>query len=232
VSTISLQCTLYPTAETTFSSLIIHASPFDAIADCDGPTTVSLIYNPNAAPKYGAFKRASFGHFSHSVFKSDSTSVCIKQCWYLCKTSQARFAYDNRTQITKLSAEINCLRWGSALMGIVYKFISKYIKTHGEPSFSIPIMRFVKSALAVVDTTHETYMVEEVINEAVDGTFVKYIGNGSVKPLDFLTGGVAYRAEFLAFSQHVQYIKTKGFAFIGDFQGKLIMSDKVMIYTC
>ena len=62
------------------------------------------------------------------------------------------------------------------------------------------------------------YMVKEAINEAVHGTFVKYIGNGSVKPFEFLDGPAAYWAEFLAFSQHVQYLKTKGLAFIGDFQ--------------
>jgi hypothetical protein len=105
-------------------------------------------------------------------------------------------------------------------MVIVYDFINKYTKIHGEPSFTIPEMRFVKSALAVVDPTHETYLVEEVIDGAVDGAFMKYIGNGSVKPLDFLSSDAAYRAEFLSFSQHIQYIKTKGFAFIGDFQGK------------
>jgi hypothetical protein len=209
---------LYPTAETTFSSLIIHARPFDAIKDCEGPSGLSLIYNPNAVPKYGSFKRASFGHLSCPIF-SGSTSVCIKQCWYLCKASGARLVYDNRTQITKLSAEINCLRWAAALMGIVYDFIDKYTKIHGEPSFIIPKMRYVKSALAIVDMTHETYMVEEVIDEAVDGAFMKYIGNGSVKPLDLLSDAAAYRAEFLAFSQHVQYMKTKGLAFIGDFQG-------------
>jgi hypothetical protein len=211
---------LYPTAETTFSGLIINARPFDAIKDCKGPTGLSLIYNPHAAPKYGAFKRASFGHLSSPIFSGGSTSVCIKQCWYLCRASGASLVYDNHTQITKLSAEINCLRWAAALMGIVYDFINKYTKIHGEPSFMIPEMRFVKSALAIVDTTHETYMIEEVIDEAVDGEFVKYIGNGSVKPLYFLSGTAAYRAEFLAFSQHVQYMKTKGLAFIGDFQGK------------
>jgi hypothetical protein len=216
-----MQCMLYPTAETTFSSLIIHARPFDAIKDCKGPTRLSLIYNPHAAAlKYGAFKRASFGHLSSPIFsESGSTSVCIKQCWYLCRASGAKLAYDNHTQITKLSAEINCLRWAAALMGIVYDFINKYTKIHGEPSFTIPKMRFVKSALAIFDTTHETYMVEEVIDEAIDGAFIKYIGNGSVKPLDF-SGTAAHRAAFLAFSQHVQYMKTKGLAFIGDFQGK------------
>lgn len=105
-------------------------------------------------------------------------------------------------------------------MGIVYDFINKYTEIHGKPSFEIPEMRFVKSALAIVDTTHETFMLEEVIDEAVDGVFVKYIGNGSVKPLKSLSGTAAYRAEFLAFSQHVQYLKTKRLAFIGDFQGK------------
>jgi hypothetical protein len=221
VSTVSVHCMIYPMAETTFSSLIIHARTFDAINDCNGPTRLSLIYNPQAAQKYGSFKRASFGHLSSSVFSgSESTSVCIKQCWYLCKASGARLVYDNHTQITKLSAEINCLRWAAALMGIVYDFINKYTKIHGEPSFTVPDMRFVKSALAVVDTTHETYMIEEVIDEAVDGAFMKYIGNGSVKPLDFLSGTAAYRAEFLSFSQHVQYMKTKGLAFIGDFQGE------------
>jgi hypothetical protein len=216
-----MNCMVYPTSETTFSGLIAHARTFDAIKDCSGPTRLSLIYNPQAALKYGSFKRASFGHMSSSVFSgSESTSVCIKQCWYLCKASGTRLAYDNHTQITKLSAEINCLRWAAALMGMVYDFIDNFTKIHGGPSFEIPDMRFVKSALAVVDPTHETYMIEEVIDEAIDGAFMKYIGNGSVKPLDFLIGAAAIRAEFLSFSQHVQYMKTKGLAFIGDFQGK------------
>ena len=178
-----------------------------------------LINDPNATPKYGGFKMALFSHLGHPVI-SDSTSVCIKQCWYLCKVSWACLLYNNPTQIVKLSAEINCLRWASALMGMVYDFVDKHIQMHGQPSsFTILRMRFVKNALAIVNTTHTTYMVEEVIDEAVHGTFVKYIGNGSVKPYKFLDGPAAYQAEFLAFSQHVQYLKTKGLAFIGDFQG-------------
>ena len=79
-------------------------------------------------------------------------------------------------------------------------------------------IHFIKNALAIIDTTYDTYMVE-VIDEAVHGAFVKYIGNGSVKPYEFLDGPTAYWAKFLAFSQHVQYLKTKGLAFIGDIQG-------------
>ena len=88
-----------------------------------------LIYNSNATPKYGAFKRAFFGRLSRPVI-ANSNAVCIKQCWYTCKASGARLVYDNLTQVTKLSAEINCLRWASALMGIDYDFVNKYIEMH------------------------------------------------------------------------------------------------------
>lgn len=115
----------------------------------------------------------------------------------------------------KLSAEINYHCWASALMGI--DFVDKYIQTHGHSSFMILRMHFIKNALAIVDTTHNTYMVKEVIDEAVHGAFVKYIGNGSVKPYEFLDSPAAYWAEFLAFSQYVQYLKTKGLAFIEEF---------------
>jgi hypothetical protein len=46
--------------------------------------------------------------------------------------------------------------------------------------------------LLSIDTTHKTYMVEEVIDEVVDGMFVKYIRNGSVKPYDFFSGTTAH----------------------------------------
>ena len=50
------------------------------------------------------------------------------------------------------------------------------------------------------------------------------------KPFDFLSSGAAYQADSLAFSQHIQYLKTKGLAFIGDFQGKLSMSNEPAMY--
>ena len=127
-----MQCMLYPTAETTFSHLINLVHPFDAIKDCEGSTATTLIYNPNAVPKYGGFKRALFGHSSHPII-SHSTSVCSKQCWYQCKASGAQLIYDSHTQITKISAEINFLHWASALMEIIYDFVNKHIKVHGNP---------------------------------------------------------------------------------------------------
>jgi hypothetical protein len=108
VNTVSVQCTVYPTAMISFSSLVNQACPFDAIRDSEGPTSLTLIYNSNAPSKYGSFKKALFGHLSHAII-GNSSAVCIKQCWYLDKSSGSRLVYGKYTQIAKLSAEINCL---------------------------------------------------------------------------------------------------------------------------
>ncbi|KAF8234787.1 hypothetical protein L208DRAFT_1165412, partial [Tricholoma matsutake] len=170
LNTVSIQCMLYPMAMTTFSSLISHTHSLDAIRDCEGPTSVMLIYNPSVTAKYGGFKKALFGHLSLPI-STGSTAICIKQCWYMCKALGAWQTYDSHTQIAKLSAEINCLHWASALMEIVYSFVYEYIEAHSAPTFTIPRMCFVKSTLAISDATCETYMIEEVIDEARDGMF-------------------------------------------------------------
>ena len=61
-------------------------------------------------------------------------------------------------------------------------------------------------------------MVEEVIDEVSDGMFLKYIGNGSMQPFDFLSGEAANCAQFLTFAQHVQYMKTKNLHSLGIFK--------------
>ena len=87
----------------------------------------------------------------------------------------------------------------------------------------------MNSALAIADDTHDTFLLEEVIDDATDGNFIKYIGNGSVQPFDFLEGDNIDRGKFLSFCQHVQYIKTKRFAFVGDFQGRKVLKSVYQI---
>jgi hypothetical protein len=220
VNSIHIKCVVYPTANVTFSELVNHARAFDAIGDCSGSLSFTLMYNSRAKPKYGAFKQAIFGYVDRPVLWN-STSVAIKQCFYISPSTGTRVLYDKHSQLTKLTAELNCLRWASALMGIVYNFIDEHKATNGlSLSFPIPEMVFVKSALAISEIDQEVFLLEEVINEDVEGPFVKYIGNGSVKPYDFLQSEERRRGEFLSFCQHVQFLKTKGLAFVGDFQGK------------
>lgn len=144
------------------------------------------MYNLRAKPKYGAFKQAIFGYVDRPALWN-STSVAIKQCFYISPSSGTRVLHDKHSQLTKLTSELNCLRWASALMGLVYNFINDHKVTNGlSPSFHIPEMIFVKSALAISD--QEVFLLEEVINEEVEGPFIKYIGNGSVEPYDYLEG--------------------------------------------
>ncbi|KAF8233820.1 hypothetical protein L208DRAFT_1377117 [Tricholoma matsutake] len=67
-----------------------------------------------------------------------------------------------------------------SFMEMVYSFVDEYIEAHSAPTFTIPRMRFVKSTLTISDATCEMYMIEEVIDEASNEMFVKYIGNGSI----------------------------------------------------
>jgi hypothetical protein len=213
---------VYPTANITFSELVTHARAFDAIGDCSGSLAITLLYNSKAKPKYGAFKQAIFGNLDQLVLPSwSSMSVAIKQSFYTSPTTGARVLYDKHTQLKKLTTELNCLRWASALMGMVYSFIDDYKTTTGlSPSVTIPEMVFVQSALAISEIDQEVFLLEEVIDDAVEGPFIKYIGNGSVRPYDFLEGDEERVGEFLSFCQHVQFLKTKGLAIVGDFQGK------------
>jgi hypothetical protein len=209
---------VYPTLSVTFHTLIKLSCTFDATKESMDPKMVTLMYDPHVKPVYGAFKSALFGQLDESIL-GDTTSVVIKQCWYKANSTGNHIVLDNHTQIVKLTAEINCLHWVSALMGLVYDFITLFTKEHGPPPFLIPNMRFVKSALAIADVTHNTYLLEEVINNSTHG-FIKYIGNGSAQPLDFFEGEEVHQAKFLSFCQHVQYLKTNSLAFVGDFQGR------------
>ena len=227
MNTVLVNCTFYPLSALTFAVLVAQATSFHAIDDCKGPITGHLIYDPKAPAKFGSFKKAIPAHTSHSVIGS-RTNVVIKQFFYRDPITLQVLTYDNASQVKKLSAELNCLRWGSSLMTDVYVFVNKFIALHSAPKFSVPQMRFVRAALAVLDNdAHDTFLVEESIGDGTDA-FVKYLGNASTKPPDGLIGEASYRAKFLVFCQHVQYIKTKGSAFIGDFQGTYRISFRVL----
>jgi len=70
-----------------------------------------------------------------------------------------------------------------------------------------------RSSSASVKKT--SFLFEEVVDANVEGPFRKYINNVSPEPLLMETD--EERAKFLAFSQHVQYWKTKKQAFVSDY---------------
>jgi hypothetical protein len=221
VNTITISCVIYPVKLSTLNSLLSNPKTYNVMQDSTSPKKCDLIYNPDGVAKFGGFKRAMFGHTSIPIL-DPSGRVCIKQCWYAdsAENSSARHLYESASQIKELSRDINCSRWAAASMDLVYRFIEKESETRGSPLFDIPQLRYVNIALAIAENgSRDTFLLEEVIDEDIDGPFIKYIGNGSAVPILLAAKDRVHIADFLAFSQHVQYERTRKMAFVSDFQG-------------
>ncbi|KAL4070347.1 hypothetical protein J3A83DRAFT_4093666, partial [Scleroderma citrinum] len=120
--------------------------------------------------------------------------------------------------------EANVLYWAKALLKMTYEFIDHTIDSAKElPPFRISHLCFncggtvqsVKSS-SMISTM---YLAEELITISLDGDFVKYIHNSDAVPCNLLGPEVNSIEQFLAFMQHVQYVKTSGQVYISDYQG-------------
>jgi hypothetical protein len=137
-------------------------------------------------------------------------------------------------EFCKTIMRANVLQWVVSIMTFTYSFINHFI--HNSPSpppFLIPNVRFVYAGVAVVHqqlaaplasataSICHSYLIEEHINEELD-SFYKFINNGSAVPLPFtrVNKSLSVLAEFLAFTQHVQYYKTSGMVYLSDIQGE------------
>ena len=194
----------------------------------------------------GAFKITVFGTANQPVFqgRTDSFEVCTKQSYYEKKRAiwdiqekkeveiSQSIPHDRCHQLQNLSMEIACLAWARVLLDLIYHFVEKEITHRGKPPFSIPEMQFVGAALAIEETPSapgkdgQVFLLEEVIGRD-EGPFRKYLNNVSPVPLPFSNAKDQERAAFLAFSQHVQYFKTKKLVFVSDYQG--MCSPKVLV---
>ncbi|KAF8430638.1 hypothetical protein L210DRAFT_3417461 [Boletus edulis BED1] len=128
--------------------------------------------------------------------------------------------------------EANILYWAMALLDFTYRYVDQcIIDAKDLPPFVVPCLCFVEASLLFAysaDCTEApripgckpgsvgtTYLVEEII----DDEFFKYIHNGSASPVQLTNVEANKVAEFLAFTQHVQYTKTGGQVYISDYQG-------------
>lgn len=185
----------------------------------------------------GGFKIAALGTSTTRLFKSNTADICAKRTYHSVEhvvEQRGSFVpksndipYEGRKQFQNLSMEVACTVWAQALLDLVYKFISEDSdNTGGSCPFNIPEFRFVELALAMEDSPDGTkkqngavFLVEEVIAEEKEGPFRKYLNNISPVPLATSCKQDESRARFLAFSQHVQYWKTKKQVFVSDYQG-------------
>ncbi|KAG1740962.1 hypothetical protein EDB19DRAFT_1974957 [Suillus lakei] len=178
-------------------------------------------------------------------------NVAVKRPFHKVFPSASSFMYkighfSSADEIAKLFKEANVLYWSRSLLQLTYAFIDRCIASSDEPPpFSIPRVRFVDAGLAFSYSQRDSkptrmgskpgstcagYLVEELIEGGSD-TFLKFIHNMDSNPLldeDDYRNKVA---SFFAFTQHVQYVKTGGLAFISDYQGSTELLTDPQILT-
>ncbi|KIL64085.1 hypothetical protein M378DRAFT_11669 [Amanita muscaria Koide BX008] len=180
--------------------------------------------------KRGGFKLAVFGTSIAAIFKGEGAeAICAKRVYQSVErvveidgalmTKVTNLPHMGEKQFQYLTMEVSCLVWAQALLDMVYDFVKE--ATEDKLPFHIPQLRFVKAAVAIEATGKRdaTFLLEEVIDSNTEGPFRKYLNNVSPEPLLLGTKEDEVRAEFLAFSQHVQYWKTKKQVFVSDYQG-------------
>jgi len=153
--------------------------------------------------------------------------VCVKQFYRERENNGGIARLDGRYELSALVTECNCIQWGSILLDLTYKFIMREIERRGCPKLPIPDLRYTRVMVAIVQETllkEKAYLVEEWIdNDEGKGEpqFCKYINNrlpASIVP-DSAPASAHNIAEFLLFSQHVQWQKMIKGVFVSDYQG-------------
>ncbi|KAF8808594.1 hypothetical protein BYT27DRAFT_7222856 [Phlegmacium glaucopus] len=175
--------------------------------------------------KKGGFKLAAFGTSMPAVFKSEGVEAICAKCTYnavervvdidgsLTK-KVVNVPHEGEKQFQHLMMEVSCLVWAQELLDIVYDFVKEEAEGLQKLPFYIPQLHFVKAAIAIEQSSSTsmrktTFLLKEIIDASIEGPFRKYLNNVSPEPLMMETKEDEERAKFLAFSQHVQYWKTK-----------------------
>jgi hypothetical protein len=173
----------------------------------------------------GAFKKGYSGHFDvpFAVGDREIIDIFVKQRFMVEKGRDIIFGSND--QLRDLGGELRNLAWAHALLELVYAFIARFISQQSDdwkPRLPVPRVRFAWAALAIQQPNGDNvYMIEEQI----PGDFVKLINNNSAKVRKGSLGPEAdvTLGAFLAFTQHVQYLKTQKQVFISDYQGLSIL---------
>ncbi|KAJ7769211.1 hypothetical protein DFH07DRAFT_736144 [Mycena maculata] len=154
------------------------------------------------------------------MYKTRTNKTDPKSSVITCYSPADEYAYTLQ--------EANLLYWGSSLLGFTYLFIHHFISQASEKSaFVIPELCIVDAGVAVsrdqasrnnvanTSSLRRTYLVEELINTDSED-FVKFVHNGNAVPLLAPEDLLYDIAQFLCFTQRIQYFKTDGAVFLLD----------------
>lgn len=155
------------------------------------------------------------------LFSGSTKKVCAKQAIKQTLPGQSLKVYPFLEQERRLKTELAALVFARALLEFVYKWMSKRTPVK---EVTIPDFRFVEAGYGIEgeEVAHrQAFLIEEWIDtsETAQGKFRKYINNNLPQPVETLDKGDNYRAQFLCFTQHVQYVEFGKLAFVSDYQG-------------
>ncbi|KAG1721811.1 hypothetical protein EDD22DRAFT_831469 [Suillus occidentalis] len=148
--------------------------------------------------------------------------VVAKHVFFRKGQTMGRCRFAKEDELEKTLDEVNCLYWGTSLLGMAYTFIDEMLKTGNvsqDVEVELPRLRLVRAALAIPDGPNNDLGANYLIEERISGKFVKYINNNSAVPAHSLEGREAVIGLFLCFVQHVQYHLTNNMVYLSDFQG-------------
>ncbi|KAG2124898.1 hypothetical protein DEU56DRAFT_744256 [Suillus clintonianus] len=149
--------------------------------------------------------------------------VVAKRVFFRKGQTMGRCRFAREDELEKTLDEVNCLYWGTSLLGMAYTFIDEMLKTGNvsqDVVVELPRLRLVRAALAIPDDPNNDLGANYLIEERISGKFVKYINNNSAVPAHSLEGREAVIGLFLCFVQHVQYHLTNNMVYLSDFQGE------------
>nr|GAT58505.1 predicted protein [Mycena chlorophos] len=205
------------------------------------PGQLNLAVGPGQFIGRGAFKTAQSGYLTLTPLQNEglggrpSEPVVAKRPYANGAPSGNQFQIsrlDPEDEFASILMEANVLKWSLSLWGLVEAYIQNHIHDYGLPVFDLPSPRFVQAGVALVhaatpaagsaQTTNllRSFLLEELIKDHAD-SFRKFIGNRSAVPLPSAISGPDDQnfADFLAFTQHLQYWKTRGLVYLSDLQG-------------
>ncbi|KAJ6607727.1 hypothetical protein B0H10DRAFT_2439417 [Mycena sp. CBHHK59/15] len=121
-------------------------------------------------------------------------------------------------EFRKILMEANVFQWAVSIMTFTYSFIEHFLEKSPNP-LPFPSPRSVS-------------FMQELIDEERNG-FYKFINNDSAVPvlLPAAVPSLSALAEFLAFTQHVQYYKSGGMVYLLDLQGTVGLLTDPQIMT-
>ena len=188
----------------------------------------------------GAFKAAFRGTSSKAMSimhtkdpKSGRYPIMAKAIFQGTHSNGAVVLARAPRQLQDLGMEAHCLIFGHAFLNLVYGYVDKWCHEKGETrqtakiSTGIPNVRFIAAGMGIQQRGGDNPRVI-LVEEFINGSFTKYINNADAQVLPQRCSDTEAKVigEFLAFSQHVQYWKTKKQVFVTDYQGRLIASDR------